>query len=686
MGLGTAMGGWRIVKTMGMRITAEAGRRLRGRDRRRHHARAQRVDGIPVSTTHVITGAIAGVGFTRGTRGALGHRGIHRLGVCWTIPMSGIVAALVWYVLRIFVHQNGTERMMAATRTIRRTVIRRSRSSGARRGPARAHDARREGRAAAAGCSARRSTTEPHAANERLGIPGYRDGRRSARRCARGQDHRPFPVDGARRHVRPGARAARRRAMGVETSAAAAQRPLPRASISCATRSWGRAQETYGEDPHHLGVMGAAFVEGVQQHVVASVKHYAVNSIENTRFTMSANPPSARCARSTCRTPALHRSRRRVGERINRVNGEWCENAHPLRDILKGEWGFDGFVESDWLLGMHDMPVDPMRRARHRDAAPEVYGRNLLAAVESGTVPVELVDDAVRRVLRIMIRFGIFDGRAHAAPSVIACAAHTDLAREGRAEVAGAAAQRAICCRSTARGCDGSRWSASSRGEEPRRSRQQLRIAAVGRDRAAGPPGRGRAGEGAVSPTRRTRSSLDRIASADAGDRGGGPLLEGRGRGVTVGDWLRLQAARGAGGADPERRRGEPADGGRARGRQRDRRRALDRARSGGADRLVSRHGGRARDRGRALRRRQSGAGCRSPSCARVRPAVVRRRTRRDRVRSAARLSPRGSRGLEPRFPVRLRTLVHALRVSRALAMESSTLRADAAARATVRS
>ena len=268
--------------------------------------------------------------------------------------------------------------------------------------------------------------------NERLGIPGFRmvDGPRGVR----AGKTTAFPVGMARGATfdpelerRVGA------AMGLETSARGGNVLLAPCINLLRHPSWGRAQETYGEDPHHLGVMGAAFVEGVQQHVVASVKHYAVNSIENTRFTMSAN-----LSERTLREVYLPHFQRCIAAGVgsvmsayNRVNGAWCaENAHLLRDILKGEWGFDGFVESDWLLGMHDT-VGSIRAGLDIEMPrPKVYGRNLLAAVESGTVPIELVDDAVRRVLRIMIRFGIFDGRPHASPSVIACAEHTDLARE----------------------------------------------------------------------------------------------------------------------------------------------------------------------------------------------------------------------------------------------------------------
>ncbi len=383
--------------------------------------------------------------------------------------------------------------------------------------------------------------------NERLGIPGYRmvDGPRGVR----AGKTTAFPVGMARGATfdpelerRVGA------AMGVETSARGGNVLLAPCINLLRHPSWGRAQETYGEDPHHLGVMGAAFVEGVQQHVVASVKHYAVNSIENTRFTMSAN-----LSERTLREVYLPHFQRCIAAGVgsvmsayNRVNGEWCaENAHLLRDILKGEWGFDGFVESDWLLGMHDT-VGSIRAGLDIEMPrPKVYGRNLLAAVESGTVPVELVDDAVRRVLRIMIRFGIFDGRAHAAPSVIACAAHTDLARE--------VAQKSLVL-------------LRNEGELLPLDRARLRrIAVVGE--LAGAKNLGDRGSSYVSPPwvvtalqglqdaagpaievepfltdAPNAQQLDRIASADAVIVVAGLSSKDEGEGqVTVGDRLRLE-------------------------------------------------------------------------------------------------------------------------------------------------
>ena len=107
--------------------------------------------------------------------------------------------------------------------------------------------------------------------------------------------------------------------------------------------AWGRAQETYGEDPHHLGELGAALVRGVQRHVMACVKHYAANSIENSRMKVNVE-----VAERTLREIYLPHFKRCVDagaaavmSAYNRINGDWCsQNRHLLRDILKEEWGF----------------------------------------------------------------------------------------------------------------------------------------------------------------------------------------------------------------------------------------------------------------------------------------------------------------------------------------------------------
>ncbi|MSP58857.1 MAG: glycosyl hydrolase [Myxococcales bacterium] len=167
---------------------------------------------------------------------------------------------------------------------------------------------------------------------------------------------------------------------------------------------WGRAQETYGEDPHHIGALALAFVEGAQRHVLATAKHFAVNSIENTRLKVDVTVDE-----QTLREIYLPHFRRvvvegRVGAVMaayNSVNGSFCsENDHLLREILKGEWSFAGPVMSDWLWGTHDTLAASRAGLDLEMPFAKVYGDPLQGAVEAGQVPLSTVDDSVRRVLR----------------------------------------------------------------------------------------------------------------------------------------------------------------------------------------------------------------------------------------------------------------------------------------------
>lgn len=196
---------------------------------------------------------------------------------------------------------------------------------------------------------------------------------------------------------------------------------------------WGRAQETYGEDPLHVGRMGAAFVAGAQRELVASVKHFALNSIEDTRFEVDVEvdartlhevylPHFELCVRGA-----------RVGSVMsayNRVNGDFCaENPGLIRDILKRDWGFLGFVESDWVFGTRS--TDASLRAGLDIEMPEAhhYGKRLHRAVLSGRVSENMVDEAVRRILRVGLAFNIA-AQAREAPNmeVVECHAHQELA------------------------------------------------------------------------------------------------------------------------------------------------------------------------------------------------------------------------------------------------------------------
>jgi beta-glucosidase len=197
---------------------------------------------------------------------------------------------------------------------------------------------------------------------------------------------------------------------------------------------WGRAQETYSEDGFHLGELGVAFIRGVQSGgVLASVKHFAANSIETTRYTVDVQLDER-----TLREIYLPHFRRAVVEAhvasvmtaYNRVNGLHCdEQTHLLSEILKGEWQFAGFVESDWTLGTHG-DVQSVQAGLDVEMPNDAHFRRLPAAVADGTLDEPALDDSVRRILRAQLCFGL-DARAPTDdPSVRESAAHLALARE----------------------------------------------------------------------------------------------------------------------------------------------------------------------------------------------------------------------------------------------------------------
>ncbi|GAB5544629.1 MAG: hypothetical protein SangKO_043890 [Sandaracinaceae bacterium] len=202
---------------------------------------------------------------------------------------------------------------------------------------------------------------------------------------------------------------------------------------------WGRAQETYGEDTHHVGEMGVAFIEGVQSEgVLASAKHFAANSIEDTRHTVNVEIDER-----TLREVYLPHFRRAVQEAqvasimsaYNQVNGLYCDlNAHLLNDILKGEWEFAGFVESDWILGTHG-DVESVRAGLDIEMPNDANFRRLRAAVLNGAMAESEIDASVRRILRAQLCYALDPAvRGVDDPSARETDAHLALARRAATE------------------------------------------------------------------------------------------------------------------------------------------------------------------------------------------------------------------------------------------------------------
>lgn len=197
--------------------------------------------------------------------------------------------------------------------------------------------------------------------------------------------------------------------------------------------AWGRAQETYGEDPLLLGEFGAALVRGVQPHAMAVVKHYALNSMENARFTVDVVADDA-----TLHEVYLPHFRRVVEEGVygvmtayNSVNGEWAgQNTALITEVLRERWGFAGVTISDFLFGLRGAGAS--LRAGLDVEAPFAQQRahRLVADIDAGLASWEDVDAAARRILATQVSF--YAGRTEepAKKEVVFSLEHRRLSRE----------------------------------------------------------------------------------------------------------------------------------------------------------------------------------------------------------------------------------------------------------------
>jgi beta-glucosidase len=171
----------------------------------------------------------------------------------------------------------------------------------------------------------------------------------------------------------------------------------------------GRTFECYSEDPELAGALAVSYVRGVQAHDVGvTVKHFVCNDTEIDRMNVDVLADER-----TLRELYLRPFERAVKEggtwgimsAYNRLGGDHCaENRRLLTDVLRGEWGFDGYVVSDWF-GVHQTEgAANAGLSLEMPGPPRVYGDSLLATVERGEVTVEQVDMLVRDVLTIIDR------------------------------------------------------------------------------------------------------------------------------------------------------------------------------------------------------------------------------------------------------------------------------------------
>jgi beta-glucosidase len=175
----------------------------------------------------------------------------------------------------------------------------------------------------------------------------------------------------------------------------------------------GRNFEYLGEDPILAGKMLAQFVQGLQsQKVLGDVKHFAFNDQETGR-----NIANVKLDKRAMRETDLLAFEIAITEgqpgmvmcSYNKVNGDWaCENRYLLTDLLKKQWGFKGFVISDWG-GTHSTAQAVNSGLDNEEPGSRYLGDDLKKAIESSEVPMARLDDMVRRILRSEFATGIVD-------------------------------------------------------------------------------------------------------------------------------------------------------------------------------------------------------------------------------------------------------------------------------------
>lgn len=199
----------------------------------------------------------------------------------------------------------------------------------------------------------------------------------------------------------------------------------------------GRNFEYLGEDPLLAGTLAGASIAGVQtNHIISTIKHYVLNAQETGRMVLNARIGEAALRESDLLAFEIAIEHGQPGSVMcayNQVNGDYaCENAHTLTDVLRKDWGYKGFVMSDW--GAVHSTVKAANAGLDQESGQELdktvyFGKPLADAVKAGQVPQARLDEMVRRILTAMIAAGLMDHPMPAAAETPDYAAHAEVAQ-----------------------------------------------------------------------------------------------------------------------------------------------------------------------------------------------------------------------------------------------------------------
>ncbi len=221
---------------------------------------------------------------------------------------------------------------------------------------------------------------------------------------------------------------------------------------------WGRCQENYGEDPYLTGRMGVAYIKGLQgegpaidgEHCAATPKHFAAHGTPESGINLAPVHTGVRELRTEYLPPfkdaICEAKAASIMNCYSEIDGIPCASSRELlTDILRKEWGFKGYVYSDWgsvemLHSMHHTAATLEEAGKQALEAgvdlegpiPNSYGKRLLKMVRGGKVSTKTIDQAVSRILRLKFLLGLFENPYPADPELAQtirnCAEHQELA------------------------------------------------------------------------------------------------------------------------------------------------------------------------------------------------------------------------------------------------------------------
>ena len=204
----------------------------------------------------------------------------------------------------------------------------------------------------------------------------------------------------------------------------------------------GRNFEYAGEDPLLAGQIVGAQIRGIQSNqIVSTLKHYAFNDQETGRFSLDVKIDDQSARMSDLLALQIAKEEGNPGSVMcayNRVNGVYaCESDYLLNEVLKKDWGFKGWVMSDWGATHSTVPA-ANNGLDQQSGIPfdhsEYFGGALKEAVENGWVAQSRLDDMVTRILHAMFEFGVIDNPVSPNPGAINFKAHAAVTQKDAEE------------------------------------------------------------------------------------------------------------------------------------------------------------------------------------------------------------------------------------------------------------